>query len=124
MAFATDARTSSNGHAFLSLVASWVTEDWKIAECVVDFVELHGSHDSKNLANTIFKSLKSKNLVSKVFYCYYFFMNAKAKVLFQFLSLTGDNASNNGTMVKELIDLINVDRPDTDTPLDKDQCTI
>ena len=70
MAFATDAWTSPNGHAFLSLVASWVTEDWKIAECVVDFVELHGSHDGKNLANALFKSLKTKNLVPKVFFLF------------------------------------------------------
>ena len=66
MALATDPWTSPNGHAFLSLVASWITDDWKIAECVVDFTELHGSHEGKNLAQAVFKSLKAKNLTNKV----------------------------------------------------------
>ena len=66
IALATDVWTSTNGHAFLSLVASWVTEDWKVAECVVDFAKLHGSHDGKNLASAIFKSMEEKNLAPKV----------------------------------------------------------
>ena len=66
MALATDAWMSPNGHAFLSLVASWITSNWKVAECVVDFSELHGSHEGKNLALAIFKSLKAKNLTTKV----------------------------------------------------------
>jgi hypothetical protein len=123
IALATDAWTSTNGHAFLSLVASWVTDDWKVAECVVDFAELHGSHDGKNLANAIFNSLKTKSLIPKV--CHSRIHKHLLLIsLFKFLSLTGDNASNNGSMVKELIDLINLERPDTATPLEKDKVTI
>lgn len=95
-----------------------------MAECVVDFAELHGSHDGKNLANAIFASLNTKKLVPKVSHLLIHQIYSNGSNDLQFLSLTGDNASNNGTMVKELVDLINNERPPSATPLDKDRVTI
>jgi hypothetical protein len=35
-------------------------------ECLLDFIELHGAHTGKNMANAVFKSLKEYRLLGKV----------------------------------------------------------
>ncbi|KAG7093516.1 hypothetical protein E1B28_007190 [Marasmius oreades] len=45
IAFAADAWTSPNNLAFLTLVASFITDDWKLKQLLIDFPNLLGIED-------------------------------------------------------------------------------
>lgn len=63
---ALDAWTSENRIAFLATVGSFITEDWKLEEVLLDFTELHGAHDGKNMANALMDSVEDLDLLEKV----------------------------------------------------------
>lgn len=63
---ACDAWTSSNRKAFLAIVVSFITEDWRLEEVLLDFIELHGAHDGKNMAEALKTVLMETGLIEKV----------------------------------------------------------
>lgn len=82
-----DAWTSQNGYAFMGIVMHYITKDWKLEECLVDFRELIGEHSGKNMAITVHKTIESLGLKGRI------------------QSIVSDNASNNDRMMSELEDL-------------------
>ncbi|KAG8921767.1 hypothetical protein FRC01_014904 [Tulasnella sp. 417] len=88
MPIALDAWTSSNRVAFLAIVGSFITEDWILEEVLLDFVEMHGAHDGKNMANCLNGKVTELGLLSKI------------------IALAADNASNNGTLVSEFSKIV------------------
>jgi len=63
---AVDAWTSSNRLAFLAIVISFITEDWRYQEVLLDFTELNGAHTGANMAQNIFDTLTEFELRDKV----------------------------------------------------------
>lgn len=84
MAIACDAWTSPNRIAFLAIVGSWITHDWRLEETLLDFVELHGAHDGQNMATAVASAVKELGVEEKL------------------VALVSDNAANNGTLVRHL----------------------
>ena len=84
MAIACDAWTSSNRIAFLAITASWITQDWRLEETLLDFVELQGAHTGENMGNAVSATIAELGIADKV------------------VALVSDNASNNGTLVRHL----------------------
>ncbi|KAJ6524012.1 hypothetical protein B0H19DRAFT_881884, partial [Mycena capillaripes] len=48
---------SSNGYAFLAIVAHYVTNEGKLEELLIDFQELIGEHSGENMAEVVWKTL-------------------------------------------------------------------
>ncbi|EUC60895.1 hypothetical protein RSOL_374600, partial [Rhizoctonia solani AG-3 Rhs1AP] len=84
LAIACDAWTSSNRIAFLAITASWITDQWKHEETLIDFRELRGAHTGQNMAEEVASVISELGIKDKV------------------LALVSDNASNNGTLVAQL----------------------
>ncbi|QRV94361.1 AC9 transposase [Ceratobasidium sp. AG-Ba] len=84
MAISCDGWTSSNQIAFLAIVGSWITEDWRLEEVLLDFVELHGAHTGENMSIAVASALTELGIKDKL------------------LALVGDNASTNGTLLHHL----------------------
>ncbi|QRV94993.1 AC9 transposase [Ceratobasidium sp. AG-Ba] len=84
MAIACDAWTTSNRIAFLAIVGSWITDDWKLREVLLDFKQLHGPHDGDNMASVVADTLAELGIGKKV------------------ISLVSDNASNNNTLIEHI----------------------
>ncbi|CAE6444320.1 unnamed protein product [Rhizoctonia solani] len=95
LAIACDAWTSSNKIAFLAITASWITELWTLKETLLDFVELKGAHDGKNLADAVATAVTELGISDKI------------------LALVSDNASNNGTLIHHLTSNLRVSSPNS-----------
>ncbi|CAE6479261.1 unnamed protein product [Rhizoctonia solani] len=95
LAIACDAWTSSNKIAFLAITASWITESWTLKETLLDFVELKGAHDGKNLADAVATAVTELGISEKI------------------LALVSDNASNNGTLIHHLTSNLRVSSPNS-----------
>lgn len=50
----------------MSIVGQWITKNWELEECMVDFAGLHGAHDGENLGHTFMDALREIGLVDKV----------------------------------------------------------
>ena len=79
-----DGWTSPNGLSVLGVTGHWVDDKWKLRECLLDAAEIIGDHSGQNLASHLITSLNAFEIQSKVF------------------CITGDNASSNRTLAKEL----------------------
>lgn len=66
MPIALDAWTSSNRIAFLAIVGTFITEDWKLEEVLLDFIEMHGAHDGNNMADCLCNTVMELDLLHKV----------------------------------------------------------
>lgn len=66
MPIALDAWTSSNRIAFLAIVGTFITEDWRMEEVLLDFIEMHGAHDGKNMADCLCRTVVELDLRPKV----------------------------------------------------------
>jgi hypothetical protein len=65
------------------VIGHWLTEDFVYKEAVLEFKEIEGAKSRENIARIVFELLHELDIESKV------------------LSITGDNASNNETLVEE-----------------------
>ena len=83
-----DLWTSPNTKAILALTGHWINKDWELKEILIDVVEVLGQHTGVNIASYVVKSLDEFGITDKIF------------------CLTGDNASNNKTLAKELENFI------------------
>jgi len=107
---ASDAWTSTNQLSFLALTASWITEDWELVISLIDFILLKGVHSGANMAGMTYKTLEEFDMKHKVSYrltaggssghC-----NAH-QVTIQYITNTGDNASNVGTFNHAVVDML------------------
>lgn len=88
IAIAGDCWTSSNGHAFLAVVGSWITNNWTLETGLLNFIELHGAHTGDNIGQATFDSMKDHGIIG------------------QMISQTTDSASNNDTGFAKLSALI------------------
>jgi hypothetical protein len=79
-----DAWTSKNHKAILGVIGHWLTEDFEYRERVLEFREIIGVHSGENMAEMVADVLKELDIERKL------------------LTITGDNASNNETMVSDL----------------------
>lgn len=66
MPVALDAWTSSNRIAFLAIVGTFITKNWKLEEVLLDFVEMHGAHDGKNMATCLSGTVQELDVLPKV----------------------------------------------------------
>lgn len=63
---AIDAWTSTNQIAFLATVISFISDDWRFCEVLLDFTQLTGAHSGTNMAGNIFASLEEFRITDKV----------------------------------------------------------
>ncbi|EEB92505.1 hypothetical protein MPER_08973, partial [Moniliophthora perniciosa FA553] len=79
-----DAWTSSNGHAFLAIVAHWVSNEGQLEELLIDFCPLVGEHSGENMAAVVWETMEKYGITGKI------------------MAVMMDNASNNDTLMQEL----------------------
>jgi hypothetical protein len=83
-----DIWTSTDQKPFMAIIGHWLTEEFIYEEAVLDFVEIQGRHTGANMAEYVFDCLKYYDLQYKLLY------------------IVGDNASNNGTLMDEVLNKI------------------
>ena len=44
----------------------WITEDWKLQDGLLDFIDLSGPHSGENLCNAFVKSCNGFEILEKV----------------------------------------------------------
>lgn len=49
----------------------WITEDWKLQDGLLDFIDLSGPHSGENLCNAFVKSCHDFGILSKVISIYF-----------------------------------------------------
>ena len=76
--------TSSNRKPIFAIIAHWITSAWEEREEVLEFLEVYGAHSGEELAAVVQRLLIEFNLQGKLY------------------TITGDNASNNGTLYESL----------------------
>ena len=79
-----DLWTSPNAKAILAVTAHWVDNDCDLKEILLDALEVRGAHTGVNIARYLLTCLEEFSLKDKLF------------------CITGDNASNNKTMAREI----------------------
>ncbi|CAG8852769.1 14533_t:CDS:2, partial [Gigaspora margarita] len=50
ISFTLDTWTSKNQKSFIGVTAHWISKDWKLQQCTIEFCHFEGSHSGKNLA--------------------------------------------------------------------------
>ncbi|CAG8720917.1 16820_t:CDS:2, partial [Cetraspora pellucida] len=80
--FAIDVWTSSNAYSFLAITAHWITNNWKLKNILIDFIDLMGPHSEENLCNAFVRCCYKLGILTKMF------------------AITSDNATNNDTFMK------------------------
>ncbi|KAJ7017014.1 hypothetical protein C8F04DRAFT_946776, partial [Mycena alexandri] len=53
---------SSNGYAFLAIIAHYITNDGRLEEMLIDFREILGEHSGENMADAVWETLKKYGL--------------------------------------------------------------
>jgi hypothetical protein len=80
IALSLDAWTSENQLPILGIIGHWITPNFEKREVVLDFAEIQGPHSGQNLADCLLTVIQELDIAPKV------------------LTITGDNAGNNGTL--------------------------
>lgn len=80
IALSLDAWTSENQLSILGVIGHWITPDFEKREVLLDFAEIQGPHSGQNLADCLLTMVHELGIAPKV------------------LTITGDNAGNNGTL--------------------------
>lgn len=81
LSIALDCWTSPFCQAFMAVTGYFLDQDWNYCEVLLGFEPLHGSHSGAHLSETVIRILQKHGIDNRV------------------LSITTDNASNNGTMM-------------------------
>ena len=89
IAISLDGWSSTNKHSFLGIIAHYLTAEWELVEEMIGFESLTDCHSGAILAQVVNSVLEKHKISDRV------------------LSITTDNASNNGTLIKELNSYIN-----------------
>lgn len=88
LSIAVDCWTSPFRQAFIAVTGYFLDQDWNYGEVLLGFEPLHGSHDGKNLGDTVLQILRAHGIADRV------------------LSVTTDNATSNDTMIESIQDVI------------------
>jgi hypothetical protein len=81
IALSLDGWTSNNDISILAVIGHWLTEDFVYKERVLEFIEIDRAKSRENIAGIVIELLQELDINDKV------------------ISITGDNASNNETLV-------------------------
>jgi hypothetical protein len=84
VAISLDCWSSSTRLCFMSIIAHYITKDWELIEELIGFESLKQVHSGKELAKIVNKVIATFDLTGRV------------------ISITTDNASNNGTMLDSI----------------------
>ena len=68
----------------LAITGHWIDDDWKLHEALMEFKYVEGHHYGEILGEKVYDVLKDYDICQKLF------------------CITGDGASNNGTMCEEI----------------------
>ncbi|KAF5372594.1 hypothetical protein D9758_005206 [Tetrapyrgos nigripes] len=77
-----DAWTSSNGYAFMAIIAHYIDNKGKLIELLIDFRELIGEHSGENVADAVWDTLEKFGITAWV------------------VAFVMDNKTNNDTLVE------------------------
>jgi hypothetical protein len=80
VALSLDVWTSEHQLAIFGVIGYWITPDFDKREVVLDFMEIQGAHSGENLADSLLTMIHELDIAPKL------------------LTITGDNAGNNGTL--------------------------
>jgi hAT family protein len=94
-----DMWTAPNRKPIFAIIGHWITPSFDEREEVLEFVEVYGSHTGEALAIVVERLLTELKLKQKLF------------------TITGDNASNNGTLCDALFRTLAKDFDDKQGPL-------
>lgn len=86
LALSLDVWTSENQIAIMGILGHWITPDFEKRDELLEFTEINGPHSGENLAEVVLKMLAELDIAPKL------------------LTITGDNAGNNGTLCDSLHD--------------------
>ena len=81
VALSLDGWTSANDISILAVIGHWLSEDFVYKEAVLEFSEIEGPKSGENMGGLVMDLLEELNIETKL------------------LSITGDNASNNETLM-------------------------
>ncbi|KAN0079116.1 Ribonuclease H-like domain containing protein, partial [Elaphomyces granulatus] len=81
VALSLDGWTSTNDVSILAVIGHWLSEDFVYKEVVLEFAEIEGTKTGENMGGMVLDLLQELNIETKL------------------LSITGDNASNNETLM-------------------------
>ena len=84
--------SSPNHHAFMAVVAYFVTDDWTYQTSLIDFIPLVKAHTGEYMARQLLRTMKRVQIQKHLF------------------ALTTDNASNNTTMADSLEKLLDEEK--------------
>ena len=99
IALSLDAWTSENQLPILGVIGHWITPDFEKRDVLLDFAEIQGPHSGQNLADCLLPMIHELEIAPKL------------------LTITGDNAGNNGTLCDLLHTELLKDYEDEDEPL-------
>ncbi len=85
VSIALDAWSAPNRHGFLAVVAYWISDDWTYTNALLGFEYIKGQHSGENFSK-ILKDLTSKYQIADAIQ-----------------AVTTDNASNNSTMMSQVV---------------------
>lgn len=88
ISLAVDVWQSDNKLSFIAIIAYYVNEDWLYCESLIGFEPIRGTHSGESMAKIVFEVLSKFELEKRLF------------------AVTGDNASNNRTLLKALEKLL------------------
>jgi hypothetical protein len=97
LALSLDVWTSDHQLAVLAVIGHWIAPDFGRREALLEFAELRGAHSGENMAEVVHSLLQELEVAPKL------------------LTITGDNASNNGTLCDTLYAELHKDYDDEDS---------
>lgn len=53
-------------HAFCGVIVSFIDDDWKLHEYVLNLIALNGDHTGKTVGNLVYKMLKQYKIARKL----------------------------------------------------------
>lgn len=86
LALSLDVWTSENQIAIMGIMGHWISPEFEKREELLEFTDINGPHSGENLAEIVLKMLEELDIAPKL------------------LTITGDNAGNNGTLCDSLHD--------------------
>jgi hypothetical protein len=86
LALSRDVWTSGNQIAIMGIIGHWITPDFEKRYELLEFTEINGPNSGEDLAEVVLKMLAELDIAPKL------------------LTITGDNAGNNGTLCDSLHD--------------------
>ena len=88
IALSFDGWTTKANIPIFAIISHWIKIDWVVQKAILKFTALKGVHSSENIAMVVYKIVQDLNIACKL------------------IVATSDNASNNGTLILSLHQLL------------------